>query len=357
MTKEKMKIVNIKNLARPHIIKMKPYSSARTEYTGEDGIFLDANENSIGSVTTGLHNRYPDPLQLKIKEKLAAEENLQRGNIFIGNGSDECIDVLIRAFCEPKDDSILICPPVFSMYEHAAHAQNIEVKEVLLKDNFQLDVEELILQAQHDNKPKIFFICSPNNPTGNLINENDIELLLNNFEGLIVIDEAYQDFADNASWTKKINVFQNLVVIKTFSKAYGMADARIGMLYANAEIIHYMNTIKLPYNVNKHSQELALEALEKKYKKQDFVDELIEGKKYLQNEMTGISFIQNIYPSDANYILFKVADANAVYKYLIAHKIIVRNRDSAPLLKGCLRVSVGTKEENKRFIETLKNYR
>ena len=352
-----MQKIDINRLIRPHILKMKPYSSARAEYTGDDGIFLDANENSIGSVTQELHNRYPDPLQLQIKDKLALQENLNINQIFLGNGSDECIDVLIRAFCESKDDKIVVCPPVFSMYEHSAHSQNVEVVEVLLKEEiFQLNIDEILRVTKNDNSVKIIFVCSPNNPTGNLIDENDIQFLLNNFDGLIVVDEAYQDFAQNESWTRRLNEFQNLVVIKTFSKAFGMADARIGMLYTHAEIIHYMNTIKMPYNVNQYSQTLALEALNNLTKKQNFVDELIEGRKYLETELSKIYFILTIFQSDANYILFKVEDANALYKYLIQHKIIVRNRNSAPLLKGCLRVSVGTKEENERFIEVLKKY-
>lgn len=351
-------MIEINKLIRPHILAMKPYSSARSEYEGNDGIFLDANENSIGSVTKELHNRYPDPLQMQVKEKLSVIEKLDTNQIFIGNGSDECIDVLIRAFCEPKEDSILVCPPVFSMYEHSAHTQNVKVMEVLLIENsFELNVEKMLKQVQHDKGVKIIFICSPNNPTGNLINQNDIETILHNFDGIVVVDEAYQDFSGNESWTKRLNEFQNLVVIKTFSKAYGMADARIGMLFAQQEIIHYMNTIKLPYNVNQYTQQLALEALDKLELKHSFVKQLIDGRNYLKTEMSKISCIHKIFKSDANYILFRVDDANNLYQYLIQNKIIVRNRNSAPLLKGCLRVSVGTKAENEKLIEVLKNYK
>lgn len=352
-----MKKINIHTLVRPHILAMKPYSSARSEYEGNDGVFLDANENSLGSVCEELHNRYPDPLQIQVKQKLAQQENVNTNQIFIGNGSDECIDVLVRAFCEPKEDAVIVCPPVFSMYEHSAHAQNVKVTEVLLLENsFQLNVEEILNQIKINDKVKIIFICSPNNPTGNLIALNDIESILHAFDGLVVVDEAYQDFSCNESWTNRLNEFQNLVVIKTFSKAYGMADARIGMLYANEEIVHYMNVIKLPYNINQHTQLLALEALNKLEIKENFVQELNQGRKYLEDELAQISFIQKIYPSDANYILFKVEDANHLYRYLIQHKIIVRNRTNAPLLTGCLRVSVGTKNENEKFIEVLKNY-
>lgn len=350
-----MKNINIHTLVRSHILAMKPYSSARSEYEGNDGIFLDANENALGSVCEELHNRYPDPLQIQVKQKLAQQENLNTNQIFIGNGSDECIDVLVRAFCEPKEDAVIVCPPVFSMYEHSAHSQNVKVTEVLLKEEtFQLNVDVILSLSKN---VKIIFICSPNNPTGNLIALNDIETILNNFDGIVVIDEAYQDFSSTKSWTNRLNEFQNLVVIKTFSKSYGMADARIGMLYANEEIVHYMNVIKLPYNINQHTQSLAIEALDKIETKDNFVQELIQGRKYLVNELAQISFIQKIYPSDANYILFKVEDANHLYRYLIQHKIIVRNRTTAPLLTGCLRVSVGTKNENEKFIEILKKYK
>ncbi|HMY22444.1 MAG TPA: histidinol-phosphate transaminase [Chitinophagales bacterium] len=351
-----MKNSTIDNLIRPHIVKMKPYSSARAEYTGDDGIFLDANENPIGSVCNELHNRYPDPLQQNLKNALASIENLKANHIFIGNGSDECIDVLIRTFCESKEDAVVVCPPVFSMYEHAAHAQNIQVHEVLLTENFQLNIEALLPLISKENNIKIIFICSPNNPTGNLIKENDIEIILNHFKGIVVIDEAYQDFSEKVSWTNRLSEFHNLVVIKTFSKAYGMADARIGMLYADDAIIHYMNTIKMPYNVNQYSQTLALTALHHIDKKNEFVATLNAGRKYIQDELAKTSFIQQVFASDANYVLFKVENANDLYKYLIANKIIVRNRDSAPLLKGCLRVSVGTRAENEKFIEVLRNY-
>lgn len=352
-----MKKINLQELVRPHILKMQPYSSARTEYTGNSGIFLDANENPIGSVTATFHNRYPDPLQQNVKKELALLENVQPTQIFLGNGSDECIDVLVRTFCEPKQDKIIVCPPVFSMYEHSAQAQNVEVIAINLKENFQLNLDEILNEINENKTLKIIFICSPNNPTGNLIHTEDIEKILNTFSGIVLIDEAYQDFSTNESWIKRLNEFGNLVVIKTFSKAYGMADARIGMLYANETIVHYMNAIKLPYNINQHSQQLALEALKNIHKKEAFVAELLQSRDNLIAELSKINFIKEVFPSDANYILFKVEDANKLYQYLIEENIIVRNRNSAPLLKGCLRVSVGTKQENKIFIEKLKQYK
>ena len=351
-----MKNIDIKNLVCPHVLSMQAYSSARMEYEGKEGVFLDANENSLGSVTDEVHNRYPDPLQSDLKNEIAALENIAANQIFLGNGSDECINVLIQCFCVSGKDKVVILPPTFSMYEHAAHVMNIGITEVFLKEEtFQLNVDEILTQSK-DNGVKIIFICSPNNPTGNLMNEQAIETVLNSFNGLVVIDEAYQDFAGNKSWVTRLNDFENLVVINTFSKAWGMADARLGMLFANKEIIQYLNIIKMPYNVTQHTINLALEALNKLDVKNQFINELLSGRKWLENQMKEIKFIYKIYPSDANFILFKVEDANGLYKYLLSKKVIVRNRDKAPLLKGCLRVSVGTKAENSKFIEALKEY-
>ena len=353
-----MKNLEINKLVRPHIPGMKPYSSARLEYEGKDGIFLDANENALGSVTKELHNRYPDPLQVAIKEKLSKIEHVNTDQIFLGNGSDECIDLLIRAFCEPGKESILVCPPVFGMYEHAAHSQNVKMEAVLLtEENFQLNVEEIkrVIQAKGKDL-KIIFICSPNNPTGNLMHTKDIEAVLNSFGGIVLIDEAYQDFSGNETWTKRLPEFQNLVVIKTFSKAWGMADARLGMLYADAEIIHYLNTIKLPYNVNQYTQQLALDALEHLSIKEQFVNELNASRVFLESELDKDPAVLKRYPSDANFILFKVNDADKLYRYMLEHRVILRNRNKAPLCSGCLRVTVGTKEENQIFLETLREY-
>ena len=351
-----MKNIDIKNLVCPHVLSMQAYSSARMEYEGKEGVFLDANENSLGSVTDEVHNRYPDPLQSDLKNEIAALENIASNQIFLGNGSDECINVLIQCFCVSGKDKVVILPPTFSMYEHAAHVMNIGITEVFLKEEtFQLNVDEILTQSK-DNAVKIIFICSPNNPTGNLMNEQAIETVLNSFNGLVVIDEAYQDFAGNKSWVTRLNEFENLVVINTFSKAWGMADARLGMLFANKEIIQYLNIIKMPYNVTQHTINLALEALNKLDVKNQFINELLSGRKWLENQMKEIKFIYKIYPSDANFILFKVEDANGLYKYLLSKKVIVRNRDKAPLLKGCLRVSVGTAAENSKFIEALKEY-
>lgn len=352
-----MKNINIDNLVCAHIKNMHAYSSARLEYDGKQAIFLDANENSLGSVTNTLHNRYPDPLQYDIKVALAHIEHLNTDQIFLGNGSDECIDVLVRCFCNSSKDEILICPPVFPMYEHAANVHHVKINEInLLPEIFQLDIDKIITEVEQNKQLKIIFICTPNNPTGNSINKNDIQLLLQKFDGLIVIDEAYQDFSDKESCLSMLNEYQNLVVIKTFSKAWGMADARLGMLYAHQDIISFMNVIKMPYNVNQHSQNLALEALHNVDKKNEYVNILNNNRTYLLTEMSKINWIQKIFSTDANFILFRVEDANKAYKYLLDNGIVVRNRDKAPLLKGCLRVSIGTQAENEKFIEALKKY-
>lgn len=349
--------IDFQALVCPHILKMNAYSSARVEYTGSEGAFLDANENSFGSVTDTLHNRYPDPLQMDVKTIIAAQEKITEQQIFLGNGSDECIGVLMQTFSIPGKDKIMVLPPTFAMYEHAAHVSNIEIIEVLLKEEtFQLDVPAMLDVIAKEKNLKLIFICSPNNPTGNLISESDIEIILNNFSGLVVIDEAYQDFSSSTSWTQRLQEFENLVVINTFSKSWGMANARLGVLYAHKQIIQYMNTIKMPYNVNQHTIDLALQALSRRDIKNNFVQQLVAGRKWLELQMKSIPLIHKVYPSDTNYILFKVDDANKLYKYLLTKKVIIRNRDKAPLLKGCLRVSVGTPEENNQFIEALKSY-
>ncbi len=354
-----MKSINIHHLVCPHVLNMKAYSSARMEYEGKEGVFLDANENSLGSVTAEIHNRYPDPQQTDLKNAIAKLYQVNTNQLFLGNGSDECINVLIQAFCRSGIDKIVQFPPTFSMYEHASKVMNIEIIEIVLtNDTFQINLNELFSRIEtSQNQVKIIFICSPNNPTGNLMLDKDIEQILQNFNGLVVIDEAYQDFAGNKSWLNRLNDFQNLVVINTFSKAYGMADARLGMLFAHQDVIQYMNTIKMPYNVTQHTILLGLEAVNAIAKKQEFVNQLLDGKKYLVEELSKISYINKIYHSDTNFILFQVDDANALYHYLLSNKIIVRNRDKAPLLKGCLRVSVGTQDENKQFMDVMKKYK
>ncbi len=343
--------MNIHSLIRPHLINIKPYSSARDEFSGEAHTFLDANENSLGSVGAGQFNRYPDPHQQELKSKLSQLNGIAPENIFIGNGSDEPIDLLIRLFCEPAQDNIIICPPTYGMYAVSATINNVAVREVLLTENFQLNTEAIL--SAYDTNSKIVFVCSPNNPTGNLIHENDIEPLLKNFNGIVVIDEAYIDFAEVDSWSKRISEYNNLVVLQTFSKAWGLANLRVGLCFASLEIIRFLNLIKPPYNVNGYSQQQAMVALNNFRQKEDYVKILILQRKRLEQALPEFGFIHQVFPSDANFILIKVTDANLLYNYLLNEGIIVRNRSSLPLCENTLRITVGTPEENDFLLERL----
>ncbi|NOX65917.1 MAG: histidinol-phosphate transaminase, partial [Chlorobi bacterium] len=328
-------MVDIKALLRGNIKNLKPYSSARDEYTGETGIFLDANENSYGSIPEGKLNRYPDPHQRKLKEKLSEIKNISPENIFIGNGSDEAIDLAIRAFCKPGREKIMIMPPTYGMYKVAAEINDVDIVEVPLTDKFEIDTE-FVLSAI-DEKVKIIFICSPNNPTGNILNENSISKILNSFNGLVVIDEAYIDFAKKRSWITELNNFNNLVVLQTFSKAWGLANIRVGMAFADEVIIEILNKIKYPYNINGVSQSLILKALENESDKDKIVDVLISERDKLAEALISLDFIDFIFPSDANFLLAKVQKATEVYDYLLKKMIIVRNRSNMIHCDECLR--------------------
>ena len=347
-------MVDIKSLLRDNIKNLKPYSSARDEYTGEVGIFLDANENSYGSIPEGDFNRYPDPQQRKLKKRLSELKNVNVDNIFIGNGSDEAIDLIIRAFCEPGKDNILIMPPTYGMYKVAADINDTDIIEIPLTGNFEIATESVI--SAIDERTKIIFICSPNNPTGNLLNKESIKEILNSFNGLVVIDEAYIDFAKEPSWIDQLHVFNNLIVLQTFSKAWGLANIRVGMAFAREEVIDVLNKIKYPYNVNGVSQSLILEAMESESGKNKLVDLLVSGRSRLAENLISLNFIDKVFPSDANFLLAKVLNATIVYEYLLAEKIIVRNRSNMIHCKECLRFTVGTEEENKKLIEALKRY-
>ena len=347
-------MVDIQKLLRNNIKNLKPYSSARDEYTGEVGIFIDANENSYGSIPEGEFNRYPDPLQRKIKNRLSKIKKVDAENIFVGNGSDEAIDLLIRAFCEPGKDKILIMPPTYGMYKVAADINDIDIVEVPLTSNFEIDTDSVV--SAIDEKIKIIFICSPNNPTGNLLNNESIKEIINSFNGLVVIDEAYIDFAKETSWIDQLNVFNNLIVLQTFSKAWGLANIRVGMAFANKEIIDILNKIKYPYNVNGVSQSLILQAMENEAGKDKLVGLLISGRTRLAGDLISLDFIDKVFPSDSNFLLAKVRNATIVYEYLLAEKIIVRNRSNMIHCKECLRFTVGTEEENKILVKALKMY-
>lgn len=346
---------DINSLVRENIKKLVPYSSARDEFKGEAKIFLDANENSIGSPLTKWYNRYPDPLQWELKKKISSIKGVPPENMLLGNGSDECIDLLIRGFCEPGKENVVICPPTYGMYEVYGHINNIAVKQVPLTPQFQLDMEAL--QEAVDQHTKIIFICSPNNPTGNSIKRNDLELILNNFDGLVVVDEAYINFSRQRSLSFDLHEYPNLVVLQTFSKAWGLAALRLGMTFASADIIHILNKIKPPYNINQATQELVLKALDDLDAVNAMIREIVDQREQLANSLNNLDMVKTVYPSDANFLLVRVQDAKAVYDYLKEKGIIVRNRSNVVLCENCLRITVGTEAENGILLAELKNFR
>jgi histidinol-phosphate aminotransferase len=341
-------------LIRPNIKKLVPYSSARDEFKGEASIYLDANENSLGSPLTKWYNRYPDPMQWAIKEKLSKVKGVAPQHIFLGNGSDECIDVLIRAFCEPGIDNIVLVPPTYGMYEVSANINNVEIRKVPLTPDFQLDLEGL--EAAIDDHTKMVFLCSPNNPTGNSLNREDVEILLNNYFGIIVMDEAYINFSRQKSYVLELEDYPNLVVLQTLSKAWGLAALRVGMAFASTAIIDIMNKIKPPYNINQASQELALKALDEVEQVNEMIRVLVKERTRLEEQLPGIPVVLKVYPSDANFLLVKVTDAKGIYQYLLDKGIVVRDRSNVSLCEGCLRITVGTGAENEALINALKQY-
>lgn len=345
---------NLDRLVRENIKKMTPYSSARHEFSGAATIFLDANENSFGSPLPQNYNRYPDPLQLSLKEKISNIKGIPVQNIFLGNGSDEAIDLLFRIFCEPGKDNIIIFPPTYGMYEVCAEVNNVEVKKVPLTSGFQLDLDAI--EASVDENTKLIFVCSPNNPTGNSINRGDIEVLLNSFDGILVIDEAYINYARQKTFIPELTEYPNLVILQTLSKAWGLAGLRLGMAFAGQPVIDYMNKVKYPYNINTATQQLALEALGNISSVNNWTKTTVDQKEFLQAELFKLSITQTVYPSDANFILVQLTGAKKIYEYLSAKGIIVRDRSKVILCDDCLRITIGTPEENKQLIEALKQY-
>jgi len=347
---------NLKNILRPNIASLTPYSSAREDFKGEADIFLDANENAIGSaITTHVLNRYPDPLQLKVKDKLSKIKNVTPANIFLGNGSDEAIDILIRAFCNPGKDNIIVLPPTYGMYEVAAKINDIAVKAINLADDLQLNLSGI--NAAIDSNTKLIFVCTPNNPTGGIISKTDIEKLLNSFNGIVVVDEAYIDFADAESMLKDINKYPNLVILQTFSKAWGLAGLRVGMAFSNAELISIMNKIKAPYNVGELVQQLTLKAIENIGKVNEMIDVLKKERVILIDKLKGFSFVKDILPSQANFILVKTTCPTELYDFLISNNVVVRNRSTLPLCEGGLRITIGTPDENKKLVELIQIFK
>jgi histidinol-phosphate aminotransferase len=315
---------------------------------------LDANENSLGSPLTRWYNRYPDPLQWKLKEAIGLIKGVDPTNLFLGNGSDECIDLLYRAFCNPGKDNIIINPPTYGMYEVSARINDVQIKKAPLLDNFQLDLVHL--ENLVDDATKIIWICSPNNPTGNAIDREDIEIVLNNFEGLVVVDEAYINFSRHKSFLQELGDYPNLVVLQTFSKAWGLAGLRLGMAFAAENIIDILNRIKPPYNINQSTQEIALTALQEVEQVNEMIKLIVAMRDELSVQLSSLPFVLKVYPSDANFLLVKMSDAQSVYDHLLREGIVVRNRSNVELCAGCLRITVGTDTENMGLITALRHF-
>jgi len=340
-------MIKLKNLVRQNILSLKPYSSARDEFSGKQGIFLDANENPFGE-----WNRYPDPLQKELKEILAKLRKMPIDNIFIGNGSDEIIDLAFRIFCTPGKDKALTITPSYGMYDVSAATNDIELLKIPLKDNFQLDLGKVISHFSEKNL-KLVILCSPNNPTGNSLDRNDIKQILMNFNGIVLIDEAYIDFSKNVSWIKTLKNYPNLIVCQTLSKAYGLAAARVGIAYANREVIQFFNKVKPPYNVSKLNQKAAIQALKNSTVFEKNKEIILTEKDKLINNLKQLQLVKQVYPSDSNFVLVEVEDANEVYEKLINQNVIVRNRSNE--IRNCIRITVGSPEENIILINAMKN--
>ena len=338
-------------LVRPNIKTLKPYSSAKDEYTGDAKVLLDANENSLGSPLTKWYNRYPDPYQQKLKEKLAFVKQIAANQIFIGNGSDECIDILFRTFCEPGKDNIIICPPTYPMYEVSANINDIAIQKAPLLSDYQLNLAH-IEQLVNPNT-KIIWICSPNNPTGNSLDRIDIETILNHFEGIVVVDEAYINFSKQKSFVQSLIDYPNLVVLQTLSKAWGLAGLRLGMCFASPQVIGFLNKVKAPYNINIVTQELALQALEEVGQVNDMIKLLVDMRIALAQVIASMPHVIQVFPSDTNFILVKIPKARQLYEYLLSQGIIVRDRSALELCEDSLRITVGTEQENTLLVDAM----
>lgn len=345
-----MKDLNI--LVRKNILELKAYSSARDEYKGlRANVFLDANENPYNAPI----NRYPDPLQQDVKKKISSLKSVPVENMFLGNGSDEAIDIIFRIFCIPKCDNVVSIEPTYGMYEVCANINDVEYRKVLLDDKFDFDADSLLKAC--DENTKVIFVCSPNNPTGNNLSRNKIERLLVEFQGIVVIDEAYSDFSTERPFRLDLGKYPNLIVLNTFSKAWGCASIRLGMAYASAEIIQLFNKVKYPYNVNLLTQEKALEVLSDITKIHQRINAIVESRNNLIDAFSQLPICSRVYPTDANFFLAKVCDANQIYNYLIEKGIVVRNRNNITLCNDCLRITIGSNEENRLLLSALRQYK
>jgi len=346
---------SINNILRENIKTLVPYSSARDEYQGEASVFLDANENAFGSPLEQQFNRYPDPLQYAVKKRLSEIKGVPPRNIFLGNGSDEAIDILFRSFCNPGVDNVILVPPTYGMYQVSANINDVAVRNVPLTEDFQLNLEGIAEAI--DKHTKLIFVCSPNNPTGNSMNRADVETLLANFNGLVVVDEAYINFSRQKTFIQELTEYANLVVLQTLSKAWGLAGLRVGMAFASEEIIEVMNKVKPPYNINEASQQLALQALANIEQVNNWIKETLIQRDNLVLQLKDFDFVLDIYPSDANFILVKTTDPKGIYNFLVEKGIIVRDRSKVDLCAGCLRITVGTPQENNTLIQTLQDFK
>jgi histidinol-phosphate aminotransferase len=344
---------NLDSIVRENIKNLAPYSCARDEFKGEARVFLDANENSYGSAIEPKLHRYPDPLQMELKTLVSERKSVAVENIFVGNGSDEAIDLVFRIFCRPGIDNIISIAPSYGMYKVCANVNDIEYREALLNTDYSLNIENIVSRV--DDNTKAIFLCSPNNPTGNILNHEKIGELAGEFNGLIIIDEAYIDFANSESFVNKIGSMDNVIVLQTFSKAWGLANLRVGMAFSNPAVIELFNRAKMPYNVNGESQRLAIEALKNYSQYDDKLNKLIEQRRYLENELSKVKGVEKIYKSEANFILIKVKNATNLYTKLSTQGIVVRNRTTQVLCENCIRITVGTEVENRDLLEVVKD--
>lgn len=342
----------LKELVRPNIWSLAPYSSARNEYSGHKAhVFLDANENPYNKP----YNRYPDPLQTDLKARIAKIKGVDASRIFLGNGSDEAIDLVYRVFCEPGSDNVVAIEPTYGMYKVCADINNVEYRKVLLDDHYQLSAAKLL--AACDAKTKVVWLCSPNNPTGNNLDRSEIETVVKESQCIVVIDEAYADFSENRSFRKDLALYSNLIVLNTFSKAWGCAALRLGMAFASAEIIELFNKVKYPYNINLLTQEQADKILDRRFEVEDWVRLLLQERTKVMKAFAELPICKKVYPSDANFFLALVTDAQAVYDYLVEKGIIVRNRTRVELCNNCLRITIGTKSENIELLSALRQFK
>jgi histidinol-phosphate aminotransferase len=340
--------MDLSKLVRPNILKLKPYSSARDEYQGEASVFLDANENPLNNP----YNRYPDPLQRDLKLKVAEIKKADPSYLFFGNGSDEPIDLVYRVFCEPGIDNVVAMDPSYGMYGVCADINNVEYRKVLLTEDFDIDANKIL--SSTDQNTKVIFLCSPNNPTGNDIDSSEVIKILKCFDGIVVIDEAYIDFSERESYLSKLKDYPNLIVLQTFSKAWGLASVRLGMAFADPDIIGYFNKVKYPYNINLLTQNFVENEIKQEERQKGWVKMIVEERTKLFAKLESLPLVKKIYKSDANFILIKVDDANYIYNKLVKKGVIIRNRNNISLCMGCLRITVGTPEENEILLRELK---